>query len=452
MTGAVAGPTRRTYMSYGIGMAGNQIMRDVPTAMLLFYMTNALLISPAYAGFAILVPKVWVIFADPLVGTLSDKTRTRWGARKPFLFAGAIMSTITFVLLFNMPVPASHFWASVLIGFLYLLLATAYSVYSVPYLTLAAEIGDEPHERTTALSYKQYFCLVGVVAGLSLAPWLVATFGGGQAAFGKMAWILGALMFVTTMATAILVPVRHAANTDLPLTGNLFSQVRGAFGHRPFRIVFIAATLQLLGFGVNQAGGLYFLIYIMKMPMEIMGISIIGAVAGAGLSQPLWVKLSKSVGTVRAYQFASVYAALMAAAVLLVPPGATVLYVIYGFVSGSASCGFTLLSFASLIEAIALDGPDSPRKGLFASAYTAMEKAMLAMGGFVVAMVLSAAHFVQGAPLSEQPASAPLAILMVCVAFPCTLKLISAVVLGRYGEPEPAQPVPPAEALECPAE
>lgn len=453
-----AGPGLKDYLSYGIGMTGNQIMRDVPTAMLLFYMTNALLISPAYAGFAILLPKIWVMVADPLVGMLSDRTHGRWGARKPYLVVGSLLSFFSFVLLFNVEVPASQLWATVLIGLLYLVTATGYSIYSVPYLTLAAEIGDEPHQRTTALSYKQYFCLVGVFAGLSLAPWLVAWFGGDKHAYGKMAWVIGAIMLVTTMATAILVPVRRASDSGAALAGgNLWTQVRDAFRHRPFRIIFIAALLQLLGMGVNQGGGLYFLIYIMRMPMEVMGVSIVAAVAGSALAQSFWVWLAKRMGTVPAYRVAAFYAAAIAVGVMLVPPGAVVPYVIYGFISGSATSGFTLLSFASLIEAIALDGPDSPRKGLFASAYTAMEKAMLAVGGFVVATVLALAHFVQGAPLEAQPKSAPLAILLISVAFPAILKVISGWVLGLYGKPEiptSAEVVAalvPSDAEQCPA-
>ncbi len=124
------------------------------------------------------------------------------------------------------------------------------------------------------------------------------------------------------------------------------------------------------------------------------------------------------------FEVASLWAAFTALMILAIPAGAVVPYVIYGIIGGTASCGFTLLSFASLIEAIALDGPDSQRKGLFASAYTAMEKAMLAVGGFIVAIALSASNFVQGAPLERQPGSVPITILLIRV-------------LGRYGKPVP---------------
>jgi GPH family glycoside/pentoside/hexuronide:cation symporter len=429
-------PTLATYLSYGVGMTGNQILRDVPTALLLFYMTNALFIPAAYAGFAILLPKVWVIVADPMVGAMSDRTRGRWGPRKPFLFVGSLASTATFILLFNVPSPPSPLMATILIGCLYVLLSTAYSVYSVPYLTLASELGDEPKERTTALAYKQFFCLVGVMAGLALAPWLIKTYGGGRPAYGAMSWYIGAILLVTTMASALLTPTRHPLKTHTAPTGNLLRQVVESFSHRPFRIVFLASTLQLLGFGVNQGGGLYFLIYIMHMPITVLGESIVVAVVGAAVSQPLWVKMSVRWGTIPTYIIASFWSGVTAIAVLAIPPGDVAAYIILSFFGGTASCGFTLMSFAALIEAIALDGPDSNRRGLFAAAYTAMEKAMLALGGFVVAGALAASHFVQGAPLSAQPATVVPGIVFTYIWFPVALKLLSVVILMRFS-PKP---------------
>jgi GPH family glycoside/pentoside/hexuronide:cation symporter len=435
--GAGSTPSLATYLSYGVGMTGNQILRDVPTAMLLFYMTNAVLIPAAYAGFAILLPKIWVIVADPLVGSLSDRTRSRWGARKPFLLVGSLASTATFILLFSVPPPSSPLLATLLIGCLYLLMATAYSVYSVPYLTLASELGDKPNERTTALAYKQFFCLIGVLAGLALAPWLVKSFGGGRSAYTQMSLVIGSILFVTTIATAILTPTRKAVTAVKPATGNLLAQVIGSFAHRPFRIVFMASTLQLFAFGVSQAGGLYYLTYVMRLPITILGLNVAMSVIGAAASQPVWVKLSARFGTIPTYMGASLFSAGATGALLFVPPGAVWLFLVVGLVGGAATCGFTLMSFAALVEAIALDGPQSNRRGLFAAVYSAMEKAMLAVGGFVLAAALAASHFVQGAPLASQPAGVSSGIVMIFVWLPAALKLLSVAVLSRFTQRAP---------------
>ena len=380
--------------------------------------------------------------------SLSDRTRTRWGARKPYLVLGSIVSTLTFVALFTSPVPPSPFLATMWICFLYTLLATGDSIYSVPYLTLAAEIGDTPAQRTTALAFKQCFCLVGVMAGLALAPWLVARFGGGRSGYAIMAQLLGIVLLVTTMATAVFVPAGRPA-VFVPavrpamaapgLGGNLFRQIAGAFAHRPFRIVFLASTLQLFAFGIVQGGGLYYLTYVLQLPMSVLGMSVTASVVGSGAAQPFWVRVAGRFGTIRTYIVASICAACTAAGVLLVPPHALLAYTLLALVGGAATGGFTLMSFSALVEAIALDGPDSSRKGLFAAAYSAMEKAMLAVGGFVMALTLSLAHFVQGAPRAAQPPGVFHALVAVFVLVPVALKIASVFVLRRYPAVAPAK-------------
>ena len=193
--------------------------------------------------------------------------------------------------------------------------------------------------------------------------------------------------------------------------------------------------------------GLYFTIYIMHMPLSAAGAMAVVSVVGAVVSQPLWVKLATKSGTIPAYRIATLAASCSAMLILLVPPGAFVPYLVVGFIGGMTACGFTMMSFSALVEAIALDGPDSNRKALFAAAYTAMEKAMLAVGGFLTAMVLSAAHFIQGAPVEAQPQSVPTAILIAHVGFPCALKFLSLIVLARYDR-KPAVEAPPVAVMD----
>jgi Na+/melibiose symporter-like transporter len=89
------------------------------------------------------------------------------------------------------------------------------------------------------------------------------------------------------------------------------------------------------------------------------------------------------------------------------------------------------MSFSALVEAIAQDGPDSNRKGLFSAAYTAMEKAMIAVGGFAVAIALSVSHFNQAAGPDGQTPFTLHAIVFTLVFVPVVLKLLSLVVLSR---------------------
>jgi GPH family glycoside/pentoside/hexuronide:cation symporter len=83
-----------TFFGFSLGMIGDRIFRDAPALLLLIYMTNYLAIPPAMAGVAIFVPKLLIIFVDPIVGTFSDRLNTPWGRRRPPMLAGAILASL----------------------------------------------------------------------------------------------------------------------------------------------------------------------------------------------------------------------------------------------------------------------------------------------------------------------------------------------------------------------
>src|ERR1700754_1332942 len=94
-------------LGWATGELGLASYAGVSTIYLLFYATEVLRIPPAWAGLALLIPRIWNILADPLVGWLSDRTQTRFGRRRPYLLAGAVVWGAAFWLLFNLP-PGDH--------------------------------------------------------------------------------------------------------------------------------------------------------------------------------------------------------------------------------------------------------------------------------------------------------------------------------------------------------
>ena len=88
---------------WGIGSLGASALHNGISFLALFYLSRVLGLDPALAGSLILAAKVYDIATDPLMGWLSDRTRSRWGRRRPWLLAGALVSALAFVLLFNPP-------------------------------------------------------------------------------------------------------------------------------------------------------------------------------------------------------------------------------------------------------------------------------------------------------------------------------------------------------------
>ena len=72
-------------IGFSLGMIGDRIFRDAPALLLRIFMTDYLAVPPALAGAAVFIPKLLIMFVDPLVGTLSDRLHTRWGGRIPLM-------------------------------------------------------------------------------------------------------------------------------------------------------------------------------------------------------------------------------------------------------------------------------------------------------------------------------------------------------------------------------
>ncbi len=88
---------------FSLGMIGDRIFRDAPALLLLLFMTNYLASPPALAGTAIFIPKILIVFVDPMVGTFSDRLRTPWGRRRPLMLIGGILAGLAIVMFFHVP-------------------------------------------------------------------------------------------------------------------------------------------------------------------------------------------------------------------------------------------------------------------------------------------------------------------------------------------------------------
>ena len=101
-------------------------------------------LEPALAGLAIMIAKAWVVIADPIAGIVSDRSHGRWGRRRPFILAGGLIAAISFILLFFVPALERQFLLFTYVTVIYLILNTGFSMFSVPYLTMASEMSDDP--------------------------------------------------------------------------------------------------------------------------------------------------------------------------------------------------------------------------------------------------------------------------------------------------------------------
>jgi GPH family glycoside/pentoside/hexuronide:cation symporter len=156
-----------TKLAYGAGDMGAGMTANLIAFSFLIFLTEVAGINPLAAGTVLLIGKVWDAVNDPLVGVLSDRTRTRWGRRYPWIFLSALPFGLTFFLMWLVPAGSSgfRFWYYVIASVLFQIFFTT---VNLPYTTLTAELTQDYDERTDLTSFRLGFSLFGAILALAL--------------------------------------------------------------------------------------------------------------------------------------------------------------------------------------------------------------------------------------------------------------------------------------------
>lgn len=118
-------------------------------------------LNPALFGLAMTIPRIWDAFTDPIMGRVSDRFRSRYGRRRPFVLTGALAMAITFVLIWMVPRDLSETGLFLWLTISSILFFTAYTVFAVPCYALACEQTPDYHERTRMMFYWALFFNIG---------------------------------------------------------------------------------------------------------------------------------------------------------------------------------------------------------------------------------------------------------------------------------------------------
>jgi GPH family glycoside/pentoside/hexuronide:cation symporter len=152
--------------AYAIGMLVNNLQAAALPAMIVV-LNLGLGMDPVLVGFIGSISRVFDAVTDPMMGFISDNTRSRWGRRRPYILAGAILSGIIFALMWQLPAGHSqsfYFWtfltASVFFFF-------AYTIYATPFVAFGYEMTSDYHERTRLHAFANF---IGQIAWLGV-PW-----------------------------------------------------------------------------------------------------------------------------------------------------------------------------------------------------------------------------------------------------------------------------------------
>ncbi|MFW3171093.1 MFS transporter [Geodermatophilus sp. CPCC 206100] len=423
---------RRTHVGYALGSIGTAAFGTVPGLLLLFYLTDVLGVAAGIAGLVVFAPKAWDVVLNPWIGSRSDRTESRWGPRRPWMLAGGLTLPLLFVLVFAGP-GAPPALAAGWVAVAFLLAATAYGCFQVPYVAQPAEITDDPGERATLMSWRVAVLALGILLAGAGAPAVVDLAGGGRAGHLAMAAfvaVLLALGMLGAVAGTRSAPTLSRVHSE----DRLLATVALAWRSRPFRLLLLGFVVQALGIGVMLAGVPYYSRQVLGDPAA--GSLLFAALVGpAILVMPLWLRISRRRGKRAGLLLASVLFAAGAAALAVGDAGGTGLVVALVVLVGIGYAGMQMFPLAMLPDVIAADEAASGqrRAGVFTGVWTAAETLGLAVGPGLLGGLLGLAGYVSSTGEDVvQSASAVTAVQLGFSVVPALLVLAALPFFARY--------------------
>lgn len=420
--------TRKQHLGYGLGSIGTGGFGVVPGLLLAFYLTDSLGVAAGLAGFVVFAPKAWDVAISPIVGRWTDRTLATRGDRRPWLLAGALVLPLFFALTFLVPPGLTGGPAALWVAVFFLLAASGYVLFQVPYVTMPTELTDRADERTTITAWRIAFLTLAILLFGVTAPMLVQAGGGDRGGYALMGVVLG-----IGIAVGMFGAWRGTRGIEMvPLgevSGTIRQQLRAAAGNRPFTMLLAAFILQAIATGAMLAGAPYLARYVLGSE-GLTAVLFACLVGPALLVMPIWHRVAGAIGKRNGFVAATVVFAAGALGLLAAQSlPAVVVYVLVGVV-GVGYAGLQLFPLAMLPDTLAEDSrvTGSSRAGIFTGVWTAGETTGLALGPFVVvSFVLGLSGYVAstGDQTVVQPDSAMRAIVWSISLVPALFALLS---------------------------
>ena len=402
-------------IAFGLGMLANQLF---PAVLGIFIVI--LIDKLGFPGWMLsviyFIPKLFDAITDPIMGFITDNTKSKWGRRRQYVIIGGIITGISFAFMWQL-YPEN----SVNFNFTYFLLVSlgfylGITIFSVPYVAMGYEMSDDFHERTSIMAVSQ---LIGQLAWV-FAPWLwvimydVKFFPSAEEATRTLSVYVAIGCTILAVIPGIFIKSRSTLNENyeplnLKNAGRSFDLIiqgfREALKIVPFRKLCIATFFIFNAFNTT-AGFSFFIIKYYLFNGEGQGVwptlfGSVGAIFTTLLIIPIVARMSKVMGKKKAFMWSQGVSMLGYFSLLfLFVPGKPYLFLFaLPFISFGIGSLFTLMmSMTSDVIDIDELNTGKRREGIFGAIYWWMVKFGLAIAGLLSGAILSFINFKSGAP------------------------------------------------------
>jgi glycoside/pentoside/hexuronide:cation symporter, GPH family len=422
----------RIKIGFGIGDLGGNLFFTAMGFYSLIYLTDTVGVAAALAGAAILVGKFWDAVTDPMMGFISDRTRSRWGRRRPYFLFGAIPLLLTMWYFFSAPdLSRSPAWGFIWAAFALCLLNTAYTVVNIPYGSLTPELTRDFKERTSLNGFRFSFAVIGTILGAAIVLPIVDMAGNPRTGFSIVGLLFGFIMAATILTTFFTVREPDHSTTPRP-NQKFFATFLSVFKNKTYMRLAAVYTLNLTGITFVQTMLIYYFKYIYRNESATT-IAMLLLLGVAMLCVPVSVFIARHLGKKRTYQLALAILAVSCMAIFLFGHTLGMTFTLIVMVFAGVGIGFGYVPpFAMLPDVVEVDAVQSQsrKEGAYYGMWTFFSKIGVALAAALAGAFLSMASFVPN--VVDQVPSAMLTIRLVIGPIPAVIFILGILLIHRY--------------------
>ena len=285
--------TVKTKLAFGIGATGEAATNWIFSGITFFFYNQVLGLSGSLTGFAVLIAIIFDAVSDPIMGSISDRFKSKLGRRHPFMFFAPFPTVLAICLMFFPPEGLSDYGLFAWLIGTTVVLRISITLFAVPHLALGAELSEDYIERSRVMSYNNLLGYTGVIIMHIFAWFLVfPNFAGeeigqlNQAAYTPIVIFSTILIALCILSSAYFtkdrIPYLKKPSDDASKIGilDLFQDIAGALSNRNYLRLVVGMFFLTLLIGTHETLAIYMGTFFWELSPQQIGLLVINNILG----------------------------------------------------------------------------------------------------------------------------------------------------------------------------
>ncbi len=414
---------------YGVANLPTSIV-GLPIALYIptFY-SRDLGLSLAFVGVIIALSRLTDVFTDPMIGIFSDKWKTRFGRRKPWMFVGTPLMMVSLWMLFVPPRDVSTLYLFVWISLLYL----SFTLVDLPYKAWGAELSTDYRERSQVTGWRESFGYLGLISSLVIPlvmAYVLELTGPRNALYGiAVAVVITLPILIAPALLAVKEPPPDRLDRP-PVT--LWQGLAIVWANKSFIRLVVCLVFFATAISMTASLSFFFVQHVMEEPFDRYAMFVLVYYLSSTAAIPIWLRISYRLGKHRTVVLGLIWLSIWSAPIPLLGPGDFGIFFFLMIMKGSSIGSLIFLPASMAADIVDIDTLESgeQRTGLYFSLWGMVTKGAGALGVLIATNVV--VWFGFDPAIDANTPTAKLAVACLYSLIPAGIALIALPLLWRY--------------------